>query len=108
MKLFIIVRDDLVPPWFKNPTDVQKAIYKGVQGGHALAAWLLTGPLCKWANGTLIYLKVKDEKELKELQAQILGSGLPCVPFHEPDIGDEITAFATYGAEQFVSKLPLL
>lgn len=108
MKLHILVRDDLAPPWLEKPTDVQRAVYKGVQSGHAVAEFLLRGPLTRWTNGTLIYLKVKDERELKKWYHKLIDAGLPCVPFHEPDIGDEMTAFATFGADQLVGKLSLL
>jgi hypothetical protein len=38
---------------------------QAVQAGHALAEYLLHGPSTAWQNGTLIYLGVKNENELK-------------------------------------------
>jgi hypothetical protein len=52
-KLYILVRRDL--------SKSQQA----VQGGHAVAEYLLRGPSTDWSNGTLVYLSVRDENELK-------------------------------------------
>lgn len=48
-KLYVLIRNDL--------SNAQKA----VQGGHALAQWLIENPYTNWTNGTLIYLTVKNE-----------------------------------------------
>jgi hypothetical protein len=53
MKLYVIVRKDL----YKSQ--------QAVQAGHALAEYLLHGPPTAWHNGTLIYLGVSNENELK-------------------------------------------
>lgn len=47
-KLYVIIRDDLSGP------------QKAVQGGHALAQYLIEHPDAKWTNGTLIYLTVRN------------------------------------------------
>lgn len=52
-KLYVLVRKDL--------SKSQQA----VQAGHAVAEYLLRGPLTIWGNGTLIYLGIKNEEELK-------------------------------------------
>jgi len=52
-KLYILVRKDL--------SKSQQA----VQGGHAVAEYLLHGPSTAWTNGTLVYLGVRNENELK-------------------------------------------
>ena len=52
-KLYVLVRKDL--------SKSQQA----VQGGHAVAEYLLSGPLTAWSNGTLVYLGVRNETELK-------------------------------------------
>ncbi len=52
-KLFVLVRKDL--------SKSQQA----VQAGHALAEYLLRGPFTFWENGTLVYLAVKDEMDLR-------------------------------------------
>ena len=107
MKLHVLIRDDLSPPWLTEATDVQRAVYKGVQGGHAVSEWMLLGD-DRWQNHTLVYLKVKDERELKKWFKRLSDEGVTCAPFHEPDVGDEMTAFAVFGAGDALSKLPLL
>jgi hypothetical protein len=52
-KLFVLTRKDL--------SKSQQAI----QAGHALAEYLLRGPVTFWENGTLVYLAVKDETNLR-------------------------------------------
>lgn len=52
-KLYVLVRKDL--------SKSQQA----VQGGHAVAEYLLHGPSTAWSNGTLVYLSVRSETELK-------------------------------------------
>lgn len=52
-KIYILVRKDL--------SRGQQA----VQGGHAVAEYLLHGPPTAWDNGTLVYLGVRNETELK-------------------------------------------
>ena len=52
MKLYVLVRGDL--------SKSQQA----VQAGHAIAEWCRQGYYSNW-DGVLIYLKVRDEKELK-------------------------------------------
>jgi hypothetical protein len=52
-KLFVLVRRDL--------SKGQQA----VQAGHAVAEYLLRGPATFWENGTLVYLSIKDEMNLR-------------------------------------------
>lgn len=52
-KMYVLVRKDL------------PKTYQAVQAGHALAEYLLHSLSCSWDNGTLIYLGVRDEEELK-------------------------------------------
>ena len=52
-KLYVLVRKDL--------SKSQQA----VQGGHAVAEYLLRGPSTAWPNGTLVYLGVRNEDDLK-------------------------------------------
>ena len=52
-KLYVLVRKDL--------SKSQQA----VQAGHAVAEFLLRGPSTFWGNGTLVYLGVHNETELK-------------------------------------------
>ena len=52
-KLYVLVRKDL--------SKSQQA----VQAGHVVAEYLLRGPRTVWDNGTLVYLGVRNENELK-------------------------------------------
>lgn len=81
-KLYVLVRKDL--------SKSQQAI----QGGHAVAEYLLRGRLSFWDNGTLVYLAVHNEEELKSW-GEIFD--ILCawwVPFREPDRNNELTAIA--------------
>lgn len=95
-KLYILVRKDL--------SKSQQA----VQGGHAVAEYLLRGPSTAWPNGTLVYLGVRNEDDLKFWGTQITEQGYNIVPFREPDIGNEITAIATECDGMLLNELRLL
>ena len=98
MKLYVIVRSDL-PSWQQC----------AVQGGHALAELLLDVNVSEdWNNGTLIYLKVENEKQLKEYFWEFTDAQYCAAAFHEPDLNDEMTAVAALGVEHMVQDLPLL
>jgi hypothetical protein len=89
-KLYVLVRGDL--------SKSQQA----VQAGHAVAEY------CKqkewgWANGTLVYLRVRDEDELREWANKV---DKHC-PFYEPDIGNQMTAFAVLGEHKGFDLLRL-
>lgn len=105
MKLYIVVRADL--------SKSQQA----VQAGHALAEMLLWQAANKihrhWGNGTLVYLKVRDLQSLEQLKASLDNYQQYPVSFYEPDISNEMTAFAVYesdhvGAMSTLSDLPLV
>jgi len=95
-RLYVIVRGDLPPP------------YKAVQAGHAVAEWMKNYDC--WANGTLIYLEVKNLEELNYYKDVLCREKVKWVEFIEPDIGNEITALATAErkAKQLFKGLPLL
>lgn len=78
-KLYILVRKDI--------SKSQQA----VQAGHAVAEYLLRVPNTHWDNGTLIYLGVKNERELIEWGNKLSS----WIGFREPDIGNQLTAIAT-------------
>jgi hypothetical protein len=78
--MFVLVRNDL------------SKSQQGVQGGHALAQFALEHPerFREWSNHIIVYLKV-DYEWLLEHRPESESSA-----FYEPDIGNELTAKATY------------
>lgn len=95
MKMFVIVRRDLTPS------------QQAVQGGHALAEFLLNQGTW-WKNGTLIYLGVKGVKQLNNLMMKFNRDGIKYSVFYEPDMEYEPTAIATDCENRFIEKLNLL
>lgn len=71
---------------------------QGVQGGHALAEYLLR---CEtdWDNGTLVYLKTY------ELENYL---GIAEAVFREPDLNNHITAIAALDIGMLVKDLSLV
>ena len=93
MKMYVLVRNDL--------SNSQKA----VQAGHALAQYLFERPDTQWDNGTLVYLRVRNEQELIEWQTKI---GNRSVCFREPDLSNEVTAIAVVSDGRGLEELRLL
>lgn len=94
-KLYVVVRDDLSTP------------QKAVQAGHALAEYLLKTKT-DWRNGTLVYLKTKDEFNLKKLVDKLDMYGIIHNTFCEPDLDNELTAVASVDGKRVFRKLELL
>lgn len=94
-KMYVLVRQDL--------TKIQQA----VQSGHALAEYLLNHNTV-WNNGTLVYLKVKDEDELHCWGMKLNYKGIDWRGFKEPDINNELTALAAVSDGKVFRKLRLL
>ena len=95
-KLYILTDNTLDP------------IYASVQGGHAVAQWLLDNwqtkrnkdfnedyPTWEWNNDYLIYLSVDIEK-WKELLWRFDPSKFKWTWFDEPDLNNKTTAIAIY------------
>ena len=95
-KLYVIIRDDLSGP------------QKAVQGGHALAQYLIEHPDAKWTNGTLIYLTVRNLQMLNFWREKCIANGLSISVFREPDLNNEMTAFACLSDNGIFKKLKLL
>ncbi len=96
MKMYVLVREDL--------TRSQQA----VQGGHALAEYMLKYPGARdWNNSTLIYLKVSP-KDLETLCRRYTNRLRHVAAFKEPDLNDELTAFAFLEPTPEVKKIKLL
>lgn len=65
-------------------------IYGCVQGGHAVAQWLLDNPNQKWNNQYLIYLWADTDKWTSKFDSL----GIKYSAFKEPDLNGSITAIA--------------
>lgn len=81
--------------------------YQGVQGGHAVAQFMIEHPGL-WANETLVYVSVPDEEMLQSWCSKLLFRGFPTSTFFEPDLGGSMTALATSAPENRFSKLKLM
>ena len=77
-RLYVLVNKRLSP------------VYGCVQGGHAVAQWLLDNPAQKWNNNFLIYLYADTDKWMKMLDDR----GIPYSAFKEPDLNGTVTAIA--------------
>ena len=90
-KLYILIDKNLDP------------IYGAVQGGHAIAEWLLENwqiqkngdPTWDWNNDYLIYLSV-DINEWYERLAPFDPSKYKWTYFREPDLDYKMTSIAIY------------
>lgn len=96
MKFYVLIRKDLSPS------------QQAVQGGHALAEFLLKGPATNWTNGTLVYLGVKNEQELYKWMHKLEMDNIQYSTFTEPDRNNEITALATDNQYPSFKKLQLI
>jgi len=90
--MYVLVRNDL--------TEAQKA----VQGGHALAEYLLKKKH-DWNNSTLIYLGVRDKEHLEKWKYKLEKHEILCSIWREPDMNNEITSIAAYAGELLFRKL---
>src|SRR3954468_19598959 len=104
-KLFVLVRNDL--------SKSQQA----VQAAHAVARFCsnefrkhhwdgreMTPIPPRWDDETLVFLRAKDLKELKEFFVECKEAWA----FYEPDIGNEMTAFAVLDPPDWFDMLRLL
>ncbi len=66
-----------------------------VQAGHALVEASRNHLVNKPFHPNVIVFGVKSEAKLAQLADRIDSSGVPICRFREPDIGDQLTAFAT-------------
>lgn len=69
-------------------------VYGGVQGGHALAQWMIEHPdNTEWNNDALIYLSCRLDKMIEEMTE----NKYDFTVYKEPDFNDTITAVACFG-----------
>ena len=97
-KMYVLVRKDLPKS------------YQAVQGGHALAEYLIHFPQVSniWKNGTLIYLGVKDEQMIIKWMHKLERNNVIYKPFKEPDLGNQFTALACISDGRVFKRLSLL
>jgi hypothetical protein len=65
-------------------------------------------PESGWDNGTMVFLTVRDLDALERTKNKLEMKGNDVVCFKEPDIGDEMTAFALVSEKRILNKLELL
>lgn len=114
-RLYVLVRGDLSPS------------QQAVQAGHAIAGWcsnescrldwdgreIETKPW-RWRNHVLVYLEVKNERELLAWHEKLKGETNifkiteGSVLWREPDWDDQATALAVVGEREQFEGLPLL
>jgi peptidyl-tRNA hydrolase len=99
-KMYVLVRTDIKRG--------QSSYYPAVQGGHALAAYLINFKNCEWKNEDLIYLNAKTEKNLKKWSLKLSCMGIPFSEFREPDLNNEITSIASYTDDYIFKSLNTL
>lgn len=95
-KLYVLTRNDL-------PIQEQ-----AVQGGHALASWMLDNVGHHWNNNTLVFVTVPSEVHLKMWCEKLELRNFRFSSFREPDIDCEMTAISCFTDTAVFSKLPLL
>ena len=95
MKMFVVVRNDLTPSQC------------AVQAGHAVAEYLLN-KRTDWTNGTLVYLRIRNESRLKRFMEKLEYNDIDYIVFREPDLNNEITAITSIDNDDMYKRLQLL
>lgn len=80
------------------------SVYGCVQGGHAVAQWLLNHPGQDWNNSYLIYVSADISKWKEKLR--ILK--IDFTEFREPDLDNQITALAVLNNDKIFKNLKLV
>lgn len=80
------------------------SIYGCVQGGHAVAEWLLTHPNQEWNNNYLIYVSVNVDKWKNRLDIM----NVDYTEFKEPDLDYQTTALAVLNNDKMFKNLKLI
>ncbi len=79
-------------------------IYGCVQGGHAVAQYIMENPFSEWKNNYLIYLKSDIGKVMGKLDCL----GIPYTIFREPDLDNRVTAIAVLDNREIFKRLKLV
>ena len=88
-RLYVIVSEELDP------------VYGCVQGGHALAQYLIEYGQEDWKNEDLIYLK----GDVEYWKTVLIMKGLKFAEFCEPDLNGKLTALAVVNDGKLFRKL---
>ena len=84
---------------------------RAVQGGHAIADFMIKNPESEWRGHSLVFLTVPTDEELVALYEESKG-WCRCETgwFHEPYWDNRLTAVAIYGddASERLKNLPLM
>lgn len=91
-RLYVLISNKLDP------------IYGCVQGGHAVAEWLLNHPNQDWNNNYLIYVSADVSKWKERLDFL----EIKYTEFREPDLDYETTAIAVLNNDKLFKKLKLI
>lgn len=92
-KLYVLIDKSLRP------------VYGCVQGGHAVAQWMLEHPDSQeWQNDYLIYLSADVSKWKLRLETM----GIKYTEFKEPDLDYKTTALAVFGHEELFKNLKIV
>ena len=91
-RLYVIIDKELEP------------VYGCVQGGHAVAQWLLDHPGQDWNNAYLIYLKAN----IFSMKRRLTRMGEDFSEFKEPDLGNKLTAIALESDGRIFRNLKLI
>jgi len=91
-KLFVLIDNKL------------ETVYGSVQGGHAVAKWLIDNKdTQQWNNQYLIYLSADIEKWIFKLKNEDLNFSV----FHEPDLDNIPTALSVEGNDFLFRNLKI-
>ena len=91
-RLYVLISNNLSP------------VYGCVQGGHAVAQYLLDHPKQKWNNEYLIYLYANLDTWKRRLDM----IGLDYSSFKEPDLNNALTAIAVEDEGKMFKNLKLV
>ena len=92
-KLYVLVEKTLRP------------VYGCVQGGHAVAQWMIEHPNSReWHNDYLIYLSADISKWKRKLEFLEVNY----TEFKEPDLDYKTTALAVFGHEELFKNLKVV
>lgn len=80
------------------------AIYGCVQGGHAVAQWLIDHPNQEWNNNYLVYLYA--DLDIWKTRLDLINKDYSV--FHEPDLNNQMTAIALEDDGRMFRKLKLV